>query len=480
MLNRIAKILLVDDEESILFSLKMIFEDFDVTGFLDSTQAITSLKNGNKYDLLIVDYRLQNISGLEILVEAKRQLKSYKAILLTAYSNRELLEQVINNNLVCKVINKPFIPQEILDLSKDLIKELEVYRKGQDHVNVLQEQLEYFQTLSKQESAPNTVLIHRSELMKEVLNKATKYGHSNANVMIVGECGSGKEVIANIVHKSSKRADSLFLKINCSAIPESLAESELFGYEKGAFTGAISKKSGKFKLAEGGTIFLDEVAELPLGIQAKLLRVIENKEILPLGAASVEKVDVRIICACNKDLQQLVEKGLFREDLFHRLNLLQIRVPPLRDRRADIPLIALYFLNKIEQEEGGAHKEFEKDALDYLSNLDLTGNVRELRNLVYKVYLIVDEPQIKRSNLDQIANDSCFHGVNNTRDIFECNLSLSEFREKITKDYIIRQLHKNNYKLTDTAKVLQIQLSNLSRLLKSLNINWKDNRSVSI
>jgi two-component system NtrC family response regulator len=458
-------VMIVDDEPSILFTLKSILKNHNVSAFSDANAAIESIRDGNQYEILVIDFRLQALSGLDILIEAKKKLQSYRAILLTAFSNKDLLEQVINNKLVFKVVNKPFEPDIFLNVINEAADNLKSETESKRYVDDLKNKVDAF-VLSSSVKSCDQIMIHKSQLMRDILVNAIKYAGSGANLIITGENGVGKEVVGNIVHKNSKRTDKPFVKINCSAIPESLFESELFGYEKGAYTGAISSKAGKFKLADGGSIFLDEIGEIPLKLQAKLLRVIETKEISPLGSTETIKSDVRIICATNIDLNEKVAKGEFREDLFYRLNILNIHVPPLRERKEDIPILAAYFIQTIAMDEGGPTREFNREALEYLSNLEFRGNVRELKNIIHRIYLSSEEPEIL---LAEVKNATSYH-VNSPDNLFEETMEFSSFKESMEKQYLEKQLAKFENNVTKTAEQLGLQTSNLYRKMKELGI----------
>jgi transcriptional regulator with PAS, ATPase and Fis domain len=302
--------------------------------------------------------------------------------------------------------------------------------------------------------------------MQNALSLTRKYASSNANVLLEGESGVGKEIIANLIHLLSSRADKPMIKVNCSAIPEHLFESELFGHKRGAFTGALIDKPGKFQLADGGTLFLDEIGELPLNQQAKLLRAIEDFEISPVGSTEPERVDVRIISATNKNLDSLIKTGRFRSDLRFRLNILSLYIPPLRDRREDIPILSAYFLSEIANNEGRITKQMDKECLEYLSSLDYPGNVRELKSLIYKAYLLTDDSIIRKSDILNIRAGA----KEENRPVFNQSFTLSELETQ----YIQYQLEKNNYCLTDTAHVLGVEVSNLSRKLKNMGISVKE------
>jgi DNA-binding NtrC family response regulator len=376
------KIMIVDDEPSILFTLKSLLSQYQVHCYSDSVKAIESLTQGDCYDILIIDYRLQTFSGLDILIAAKERLKSYRAILLTAYSNRDLLEQGINNNLFFKIINKPFENTQIQAIVEQAAKELEETVYKEKRFLELKQQLNFLIEHAESIGHSNLVYIHTSTIMKKLLeNVKEKYAPSNANTIIIGENGVGKEIFTHIIHKYSRRSEKVLVKINCAAIPESLFESEMFGHEKGAFTGASEAKTGKFQVADGGTIFLDEISELPLNLQAKLLRVIENQEVMSIGAKFAKHIDVRVISATNRDLETMVKEGKFREDLFYRISTIIIRIPPLRERKEDIPILAAHFLSLVAIEEGGVEKDLSHDALNLITQMEFNGNIRELKNL---------------------------------------------------------------------------------------------------
>ncbi len=459
------RILIVDDEPSIIYTLKNILNPHEIFDFSTGLSVLESLKKGDKYDVLIVDYRLQSISGIDILIEAKQALKNYRAILLTAYSNKEILEQAINDKLIYKVVNKPIYPDIFKEVVDNAIISLREELLGVDRIERTQRLLD---NLVAQPAKGNR-LIHISSEMKNVLEGASKYALSNANIIITGENGVGKEVIANIVHEKSGRSEKPFVKVNCSAIPESLFESEMFGHEKGAFTGAVSDKLGKFAIANEGTIFLDEIGELPLKNQSKLLRAVENKEISPIGSLKTVKINVRIIAATNKNLKEMVEKGAFREDLYFRLNVINIHVPPLRERKEDIPILSIYFANTIAVDEGGVLKNIDAEALDILKNYNFKGNVRELKNLIYRAYLSCENSIITKKDFEFLFGNE----VKKTENIFENTMFFNSFKEIVERKYLETQLEKHKYSLKNTAQSLGLQVSNLSTKLKEIGISLK-------
>jgi two-component system nitrogen regulation response regulator NtrX len=461
------KMLIVDDEASITFSLKHLFSSYDVTDIADGSRALEILGQGAQFDLLIIDYRLQAVSGLDILRAAKASLRLYRAILLTAYASKEILENAINDRLIFRVVDKPFDPEQMKTIVNEAWEDLQEEKRKENSFVALKEQLEEYMAIAGK--CGGQVFVHKSDAIKEIIETAKKYGATSQNVHITGENGVGKEIIANIVHSSSKRKDRPMIRINCAAIPHSIFESELFGHVRGTFTGAVSDRKGKFELAQGGTILLDEIGDLPLDQQPKILRAIENKEISPLGSSETMKIDVRIISSTNKDLVQMVKDGKFREDLYHRLSVLNIVIPPLREHREDIPLLAAYFLKKVENEEGGISKDISSEALEAIVCQDFTGNARELENIITELYL-KSEGQVISKNDVQTSYD------NRNREFkegFENFQPYHQFMESMERQYLEKQLEQNNYSLTRTANLIKMQPSNLCRKLKELGIDLK-------
>jgi two-component system response regulator AtoC len=318
-------------------------------------------------------------------------------------------------------------------------------------------------------SPSDHTLIFKCQAMKNVVQSARKYALSNAHIQICGENGAGKEIIANIIHRHSRRCDKPLIKINCSAIPYALMESELFGHAKGSFTGAMFDKKGKFEMANGGTILLDEIGDLPLQNQPKLLRVIESKELTPLGSTTPVKINVRVLSLTNKDLKKMVHEGSFREDLYHRLAVLNIYVPPLRERKEDIPLLASCFLKLIADEESGPAKELSTEAVSCIVNKEYSGNVRELKNLIYRMYLCSEGAIITG---EEAAAAGAINGFIDY-DILKTSLPYDRFKELMEGKYLEKQLVKNDFSLSKTASSIQMQTSNLSRKLKELGIDIK-------
>jgi two-component system nitrogen regulation response regulator NtrX len=298
---------------------------------------------------------------------------------------------------------------------------------------------------------------------------------TNASVLIAGENGTGKELVARSIHFCSLRRDKPFVEINCAAIPEELIESELFGHEKGAFTGAVTQKKGKFDLADGGTIFLDEIGDMSLKTQAKVLRILQERKFERVGGTKTVEVDVRVIAATNKNLEGEIKTGNFREDLFYRLNVVPFTVPPLRDRKEDIPVLTEHFLQLFRRREGREEKHFSPDAVELMKNYDWTVNVRELKNIIERLVIMTPGTNINVEDLPPyIANVDAGRGAVPPRleNVLECS-TLREAREEFEKEFILQKLEENNWNVSKTAEIIELERSNLYRKMKIYGIDLK-------
>lgn len=368
-----AKILIVDDEKSIRAALRDIleYEEYDVEEAKDGEEGLDMILK-NHYDVALCDIRMPKLDGLEVLLKAGEAGRSTQFIMISAYGNIENAVEATKrgaydfitkppdlNRLLVSVrnaIEKSKLVAETVDLKKRIFKINEIVG----------------------ESAP-------IRKVKETINRVAP---TEARVLITGANGSGKEMVAKQIHEKSNRANKPLVEVNCAAIPGELIESELFGYEKGAFTGAVKQRIGKFEQADGGTLFLDEIGDMSLSAQAKVLRALQESKITRVGGDKEIKINVRVIAATNKDLKREISEGGFREDLYHRLNVIPIHVPPLAERREDIGLLAEKFLYDVSQEYGGVPKTILPDAVQYLKSLPWTGNVRELRNVIERLVIM--------------------------------------------------------------------------------------------
>lgn len=439
-------VLIVDDEEGIRESLSGIFEDdgYTVLTARSGEDALKAVKEQNP-DLILLDVWLPGIDGIQTLQEMIAQKPDLPVIMISGHGNIDLAVKATRMGAY-DFLEKPLSLERVLLAAKRALER----RTLEIEFRALKEDLTKKWKLIG--NAP------KMDLLREQMDMAAP---SNSRVLIFGESGSGKELVAHILHDKSTRTDKPFIEMNCAAIPQELIESELFGHEKGSFTGAFERKKGKFELADSGTLFLDEIGDMSLSTQAKVLRVIETQEFQRVGGSKNIKVDVRIISATNKDLLEEVRQSHFREDLLYRLNVIPITIPPLRERRDDIPVLIEYFLDFFAAEYGKKQKKISPDALKALEAYDWPGNVRELRNIIERLVIMTPSDTITPKNLTI--------GETTRSDYFSLK-TLREARESFEKDFITKKLEENNWNISKTAEFLDIERSNLHRKIKAYDI----------
>ncbi|WP_456383537.1 sigma-54-dependent transcriptional regulator [Persephonella sp.] len=383
--------LVVDDEINIQEILSILLEDF---GFqvdrASNREEAEELIEKNYYDLALIDLRLPDGSGIDILKKIKEKNPKTEAVIITAFASSETAVEAIKLGAY-DYISKPFELNELRLLIRNVKNKLELEKK------LAEKKDEKFEGLIGKSPA--------IQLVKETIEKIAPY---DINVLIVGESGTGKDVVARTIHRLSRRASKPFVAINCASLPAELLESELFGYKKGAFTGATSDKKGLIEEANGGTLFLDEIGEMPIPLQAKLLRFIETKKIRPLGSVKEIDVDVRIISATNRDLEEEIEKGNFREDLYYRLSTITIKMPSLKERREDIPLLVESILKDLREKYNKDIQSVSPEFLEYLMQYDFKGNIRELRNILEKAVILSDGKEIGLPRYDSKGINSIY------------------------------------------------------------------------
>ncbi|HWR07439.1 sigma 54-interacting transcriptional regulator [Sporomusa sp.] len=375
-MNNNYTVMVVDDEDSVrkLLSAVLKREGYQVVCAGSGEEALSKFKTVQP-DLVIMDIRMPNIDGITAFKEMRQLSQNVTVILMTAYAAVETAVEAIKLGAFDYVI-KPFDIEEVKLLTNRAIQ----LQKMTEKIYVLNQQLIDSYRLDK--------IITNSPKMQELCQNINKIAQSNASVLITGESGTGKELIANTIHYNSKRNSGPFIKINCGALPEGLLDSELFGHEKGAFTGAIMRRSGRFEQADHGTLFLDEIGEISPNLQVKLLRVLQEREFERVGGNATIKTDIRVLAATNRNLQEMVKQGTFRQDLYYRLNVVSLAAPPLRERREDIELLAGYFLQKFTAENEKAILGFDPDVLRLLENYNWPGNVRELANIIERAVIM--------------------------------------------------------------------------------------------
>ncbi len=440
-------ILIVDDEEGIRETLSEILEDegYNVITASTGEEAIRLFREETP-DLVFLDVWLPGKDGIETLMEIKNFQKDVPVIMISGHGTIDIAVKATKMGAFY-FLEKPLSLDTVVITAKNALTLGSLERENRN----LRENL-----------IKRWDLIGESKEIKTLKSQIEMSARSNSRVLITGESGSGKELVARLLHRMSNRATKPFVEVNCAAIPQELIESELFGHEKGSFTGAYERKKGKFELADGGTLFLDEIGDMSLQTQAKVLRVIETQEFQRVGGSSNIKVDVRIVAATNKDLPGEVRKGNFREDLFFRLNVIPISVPPLRERKDDIPLLINYFITTISEEYGQKPRRITPQAVRLLQEHSWPGNVRELRNTIERLIIMTSSDVIT-------DKDISFGPPLEVSNYFRYR-TLKEAREAFERDFIMRRLEENNWNISKTAEQLDIERSNLHRKIKAYNM----------
>jgi DNA-binding NtrC family response regulator len=444
-------ILIIDDEKEICESIKMILE-YEGYSVDYSTSALKGLKlvDDKQISCLLLDIQMPEMSGFEVLKKVKESSPSLSVIIISAHGS-------IENAIKATRLGAFDFIEKPIDRDKLLIS----VRNAVAQVKLLTENIEIKKSLESE----GEILGH-SKGIKSILELIDKVAPLDTRVLITGENGTGKELVARAIHKKSLRKDKQFIEVNCAAIPNELIESELFGHEKGSFTGAVNQRIGKFELANKGTIFLDEVGDMSPQAQAKVLRAIEDGKIERVGGGKKIDVDVRIISATNKELPEEIEKEKFREDLYHRLNVIPINIPPLRERKDDIPILVNSFSNQITTRHKKPPVKFLDDANKFLQEMNWSGNVRELKNIIERIIIIIDKREIARSDIEILLKP----GQVTMDDIIDESNSFQEFKEKAERAFILKQLNENSWNISKTAELLDIQRSHLYNKMKKYGI----------
>ncbi|MFB0505432.1 MAG: sigma-54-dependent transcriptional regulator [Thermodesulfobacteriota bacterium] len=446
------KILVVDDEASHRTMLKAVLssEGYQVSEADDGKTAIQAVEKAF-YDLILMDVRMTELDGIEALQEIKKISPEIPIIIMTAYGSVKTAVEALKSGAY-DYLTKPLDIEELKIL---ILKALDHHRLREENI-VLKERLADRFDFSR--------IIGKSKPMKALFETLSLIAPSDATVLLYGESGTGKEIVANALHQNSLRSKRPFIKVSCAALPETLLESELFGHERGAFTGAITRKEGRFQLANGGTIFLDEVSEMSAATQVKLLRVLQEREFEPLGSTRTISVDIRVIAATNKNLEEEVKEGNFREDLFYRLNVVPIEVPPLRRRKEDIALLAKHFLNAYGEKSQTSIKGFLPRTMDLMIRYDWPGNIRELENAVERAVLLCRGAYISPDDLPLPVQGA--EGEAQGRVSVPPGMTLKE----VEKEVIVQTLEETEGNRTQTARILGISRKTLQNKLKEYGI----------
>jgi two-component system nitrogen regulation response regulator NtrX len=444
-------ILIVDDEPGIRQSLKGVLEDEGYKTYLaESGEACLELLRKHGLDVVLLDVWLPGMDGLDALQKIRASENAPEVIMISGHGTIETAVRATKLGAY-DFLEKPLSLDKTLILIKNAIDAKRLRQENRD----LKKQLQ-FKSLIVGDSIPMKALRQQIALMAP----------TNGRVLIYGESGTGKELVAHAIHAQSLRKDETFVEVNCAAIPEDLIESELFGHLRGSFPGAVSDKEGKFQKADGGTLFLDEVGDMSLKTQAKVLRTLEEQRFTPVGSDEAVTVNVRVIASTNKNLEEEISKGNFREDLFYRLNVIPFYVPPLRERKEDIPLFARHFLKEFGAAYGRRPREITDDAIDNLVRYSWPGNVRELRNVMERI-VIMNPTTVRfdRKHLPPLVYRDGSRGASSTE--FS---TLHQARDAYERDYILKKLDENHGNVSRTAEVLGLERSHLYRKMKSLGI----------
>jgi len=454
------RILVVDDETAIREAIRMTLE-YEGYRVDEARSGEDGIDKATKvpYDAILLDIKMPVLDGIEVLENLKQQKVPTPVIMVSGHGDIQTAVECTKRGAF-DFLEKPLNRDKLLLSVRNAVRT----QKLEEEVDELRERTER-----------EYQLVGRTKGMQDLMEQIERAAPTKATVLIQGESGTGKELVAREIHRRSSRSNQMFVQVNCAAIPEELIESELFGHEKGSFTGAIRKQTGKFVAADGGTIFLDEVGDMSLRTQAKVLRVLQEGEVEPVGSATVVKVDVRVIAATNKDLVEEIRGGRFREDLYYRLNVIPIRTPPLRERREDVPILAEHFAALFAQEHNKHPKKFTPAALRALQDASWRGNVRELRNMIERLVIMIPSDTIDVTDLPA----EFFRAAT---DIISSAMHLSTlqaFKDEAEKAFILAKLREHGWNVSKTAEAIDTPRSNLYKKIEQYGIKREGGAGVA-
>ena len=460
------KVWVLDDDKSIrwVFEKALSRADIPCQCFSNTNEAINQF-NHETPSVILSDIRMPGESGIDFLTKVKEKFPNIPIIIMTAYSDLDTAVSAFQKGAF-EYIAKPFDIDKVLEIINQALEQT-IQRDIDSNMPV--------------DDLPE--IIGQAQSMQEVFRAIGRLSNSNATVLLNGESGSGKELVANAIHKNSDRKDSPFIAINTAAIPKDLLEAELFGYEKGSFTGAQNLRKGRFEQSDGGTLFLDEIGDMPMELQTRLLRVLSNGQFYRIGGQDSININVRVIAATHQNLEEYVKDGKFREDLFHRLNVIRITVPPLRKRIEDIPILSKYFLSKSANQLNVATKFLSKEVLEYFNNLQWRGNVRQLENVCHWLTVMSPGNQLIVSDLPSELKDEPLNSINGadewqenlardlSRQLLDGTLNLHKFFiDQVEKTIIEKTLEHTKYRKIEAASLLGIGRNTITRKIKELKI----------
>ena len=463
------RILVIDDEAAIRESLRMIleYEEYAFVG-ASSGQEGLALVQRDRPDLVLLDIKMPGMDGMEVLRKLRALDETLPVVMISGHGTTSTAVDAIKSGAI-DFLDKPLSSERVIVTLQNVLKQQELRQENRELKLAMESRYE---------------IVGDSPALRAVLEAVKRAAPTNATVMLLGESGVGKELVARTIHRNSPRAGQRFVQVNCAAIPEELIESELFGHEKGSFTGATEKQIGKFEQADRGTIFLDEVGDMSPKTQAKVLRVLQEQEVERLGSARTIKVDVRVIAATNKDLEEGIQRGEFREDLFFRLNVIPIVVPPLRDRRGDIPQLVQHFARRTSDEHNLKPKRFDARAMEALQRYRWRGNIRELRNTVERLMIMTSGDMVRledlppdirgdapaRITVPDASSAASAGAAPAGSSAAQPGGTLREFKDASERAYLVQKLRENNWNISKTAEIIDTPRSNLYKKLEQYGI----------
>ena len=448
------RILVIDDEQGIRAALGQLleYEGYEVHTLANATDGIAEYQKWHPH-LVFLDVKMAGMDGMEALKKLRELDPAAVVVMISGHATIRTAVEATQAGAY-EILEKP------LDTDRILV----MLRNALSHLDLQEENARLKQSID----APFEI-VGKTPVMRALMEKIEKVAATPARVLITGDNGTGKERVARALHRMSPRATKPFVEVNCAAIPGELIESELFGHMKGSFTGAISDRAGKFEQANKGTLFLDEIGDMSLAAQAKVLRVLQDNVITRIGGAKPISVDVRVIAATNKTLENEIAAGKFREDLYYRLNVVPIHVPPIRERREDIPTLAQYFAATLSAREGIPPRTFTQDALERLSSLDWPGNVRELRNTVERLLILAPDSQISARDIDRLAGQRALDDAG-LATLTQCR-TFEEFKDAAERAFLLNKLREFDWNVSETARAVEMPRSNLYKKIERYSLS---------